>query len=206
MNTPEPESDRERNIRFQKVIDDRFKRGSSRENLDPILIPDYSDGSILSVFVYQLSVQSEKYPEAERCVAWDGKSSSHDANEVVTVLDVQLKVNFENSSKNSKELALAAVEAWHKNWLVNTPENPNHYAKSETWTKEKLDGKVVEFRLSPYEKFRNGRFFVRERRDGTIAVRINEEGVDFSFCLTRPDLEKIKLSHTSGGCFSLSLP
>jgi hypothetical protein len=204
MNTPEPESDRERNIRFKNAISDKFKCTAICKDVRGVScdLRSFAKGDVLE---FDLSPPKE-YPDAKKCFVWDSKNfKPDDSNSVVMVLDVQV-------TSDPNELPYDAVWAWLSGSLVK---DPDIYVKSEKWSKEKLHGEQVEFRTLP-DPYKCGRFFVRERSDKSISVRIVEQGeiclnnktelVDVSSCLTLPQVEKIEPRPPGVGYFSLSLP
>lgn len=203
MSIPEQESDRERNIRFGNAIRDKFKCRATFRDAKCCDLSPFAKGV---AFTFDLTSQPEKYPDAKRCFVWDSKNfKPGEVNSEVVVLDVQV-------TSDPDELPFDAVWAWLTDSLVK---NTDIYVKSEKWSKGQLHGEQVEFRILPGER-KLGRFFVRERVDGMIAVRVVEEGecrlngrrekIDVSFCLTPSQVERIESPFSNTSYFRLTLP
>jgi hypothetical protein len=115
--------------------------------------------------VYDLSKHPKEHPEANQCCVWDGKDFKPGENEVVTVLDVQV-------TSDPKDLPFWAVWTWWTESLVDDRlDNYVESKESKKWTKAQLlelHNERVEFGLNKTA----GNFFVRERADGKVSVRI----------------------------------
>lgn len=126
------------------------------------------------------------------------------ANDVIMVLDVQV-------AKDAKELPFTAVWGWLTDSLVK---DPDLYVTSQKWSKAQIHGGRVNFG-SPVRGYEAGKFFVRERTDGKISVRVVKEVIaelngkkDYiepSFCLALNEIERIEHDPESD-LFSLFLP
>jgi hypothetical protein len=143
---------------------------------------------MVSAFV--LLGQLKQYPEAKQCFVWDSKDFRQGDNEVIIVFDVQV-------ISDAKDLPRLAVWAWLTDTLIK---DPDIYVESKKWTKDQLHRFRVGF--GPHFEITR-RFFVRERADGKIAVRIvkpiqkelngKRDDADTSvFCLTQSDVERIE--------------
>jgi len=142
----------------------------------------------------------KQYPEAKHCFVWDSNDFRLGGSEVITVLDVQV-------SYDANDLPRLAVWAWLTDTLVK---GTDIYVESKKWTKDQLHDNPVRF---GYDLKSAGSFFVRERADGKIAVRIVEKIVkelngkrDFahtSFCLTQSDVESIEPPPPGSNLFML---
>ncbi len=138
-------------------------------------------------YSFELNGKSIKYPEARKCHVWDSKEFKPGAdNQIVVVFDVQV-------TSDPEQLPFDAVWAWMSYSLVT---EPDIYVKTKRWSKDALHKGSVSY-YSADGTGSGGRFFVRERGDGKIAVRIKKavagasENVNLSFPLTKAQVERI---------------
>jgi hypothetical protein len=113
-----------------------------------------------TVSIFELSGRLKQYPEAKQCFVWDSEDFKQGENELTIVFDVQV-------ISDAKDLPRLAVWAWLTDTLVK---DADIYVKSEKWTNQLHRFPV---RFGPHDEF--GSFFVRERADGKIAVRIIQQ-------------------------------
>jgi hypothetical protein len=139
------------------------------------------------VYSFVLTGKPTKFPEARKCYVWDSKDFRPGVDDkVIVVFDVQV-------ASDPEQLPFDAVWAWLSYSLVT---EPDIYVKSKSWSKDDLHKESVWYHLADGTQS-GGRFFVRDRADGKIAVRIKKtvaggsEHVNFSFPLTRAQVERI---------------
>jgi len=200
MNELPQESPQERNIRFQGVIRRTWKCGSIYKEDCLGDIPPFAEGYLSK---YELTGGPKEHPEARQCFVWDGKKFKDDNNDVPAVLDVQVLED------NPRDLPRMVVWAWFTDSLIK---DADIYVKSEKWSKDQIH----EMHKAPVQfgvERRLGKFFVRERADGGIAVRIfSEKLIDLngrkeyifpSFSLSLPAIERIEPPHRDSDLYSL---
>ena len=142
-----------------------------------------------------------KYPEARKCYVWDSKDFKPGVdNKIIVVFDVQV-------TSDPEQLPFNAVWAWVSYSLVT---EADIYIKSKNWSKDDLHKESVWYYLADGTESA-GRFFVRERADGKIAVRIkkavaeNSEYVNASFPLTKAQVERIMKPGQRDDSFTVQL-
>jgi hypothetical protein len=201
MNDSPPESQQEQNKRFQKAIRQKWQCESSHNRDQPCDLPPHAKGS---ASVYDLNKPPRQHPEAKQCCVWDGKDFKPGENGVIIVLDVQVPCDLQD---------LPRMAIW--GWLTNSlAKDPDVYVTSQKWSKAQIHGGRVNFG-SPVKGYEAGKFFVRERADGKISVRIikqvivelnrKKEYIEPSFCLALNEIERIEHDPDSE-LFSLFLP
>lgn len=186
------ESNRGRIEQYQDAIRRHWGVGGNFKNEQFVDLSPHGQGWVSA---FDLIGSPKQHTGAKQCFVWEGKDFQKDEKEAVTILDVQV-------ASDSDKLPLMAVFAWLFDFLIK---NPDIYVESKKWSKDQLNNEAVEFGFplvpwgSPNEI---GRFFVRERADGKIAVRILKElqkelngkleFINDSFCLDLPSVEKIE--------------
>jgi hypothetical protein len=152
-------------------------------------------------YSFALEGKSIKYPEARNCHVWDSTEFKPGAdNKIIVVFDVQV-------TSDPEQLPFDAVWAWLSYSLVT---EPDIYVKSKRWSKDDLHKESVWYYLADGTES-GGRFFVRKRADGKIAVRINKaaagssENVNISFPLTKAQVERIIKSAPRDDFFTVQL-
>jgi hypothetical protein len=127
------------------------------------------------VYVFNLPQPPAEHPVAKRCFAWIGRSLNSDWNDGIlghddkgdmAVLDAQVPCDDDLSFPRM------AVWAWRTGNLVN--EKEADYLESKKWQRDKLHNRRVEFDFN--NMIVTGTFFVRQRADGKISVRIVHAG------------------------------
>ena len=152
-------------------------------------------------YSFVLKGKPNKYPEARKCYVWDSKEFKPGTdNKIIVVFDVQV-------TSDAEQLPFNAVWAWLSYSLVT---EPDIYIKSKRWSKDDLHKESVWYYLADGTES-GGRFFVRERADGKISVRIKKamagssEYVNISFPLTKAQVERIKKPAQMDDFFTLQL-
>ena len=183
MNSSPIENELQKISRFQNAIFEECNCGAS------FIGHEHCDLTVAKGVAYSFVLKGKptKYPEARKCYVWDSKDFKPDAdNKIIVVFDVQV-------TSDPEQLPFDAVWAWLSYSLVA---EADIYIKSKRWSKDDLHKESVWYYLADGTES-GGRFFVRERADGRIAVRVkkavagNSEYVSVSFPLTKPQVERI---------------
>jgi len=183
MNISPAENELQKISRFQNAIFEACNCGASligHENCDLTIAKGLA-------YSFVLKGKPIKYPEAAKCYVWDSRDFRPGVDDkIIVVFDVQV-------TSDSEQLPFDAVWAWLSYSLVT---EPDIYVRSKVWSKGALHKESVRYHLADGTES-GGRFFVRERSDGKIAVRINKVGagssehVNFSFPLTKAQVGRI---------------
>jgi hypothetical protein len=183
MNISPAENEPQKISRFQSAIFEVCNCGAS------LIGHKDCDLTVAKGVAYSFVLQGKpiNYPGARNCHVWDSKDFKPGVdNKIIVVFDVQV-------ASDPEQLPFDAVWAWMSYTLVT---EADIYVKSKKWSKEDLHKESVWYYLADGTES-GGRFFVRDRPDGKIAVRIKKtvaggsDHVNFSFPLTRAQVERI---------------
>src|SRR5579862_7080750 len=160
MTISSTENELQKISRFQDAIFERCNCGAS-------LIGQVDcDLTVAKGVAYSFALNGKaiNYPEATKCHVWDSREFKPGVdNKIIVVFDVQV-------TSDPEQLPFDAVWAWLSYSLVT---EPDVYIKSKRWSKDDLHKESVWYYLADGTES-GGRFFVRERADGRIAVRIKK--------------------------------
>jgi hypothetical protein len=183
MNVSPIENELQKISRFQDAIFETSHCGASfigHEDCDLTVAKGVA-------YSFVLKGKPTNYPEARKCHVWDSKDFKPEVdNKIIVVFDIQV-------TSDAERLPFDAVWAWLSYSLVT---EPDIYVKSKKWSKDDLHKESVWYYLADGTES-DGRFFVRERADGRIAVRIKKavagssESVNVSFPLTKAQVDRI---------------